>query len=101
MNIPNTINVNVDVPIQFKGVDSEMHTLYAFNIDYQVACVYSIIENVDGSKMYNYLNTYASMEVLGGLAYFDHGWRIFPESIQQRYAEYVAENEILGGQVGQ
>lgn len=99
--VPNTIALNLDVPIHLK-VKAEhcgINQLYAFNFEYNVVSVYQIHDfNNDGTPLaYQIINTYALLEIKGGLAYYEYGWKIFNNEIQERYADYVMENEVLKG----
>lgn len=93
MEVPKTINICLDVLIDFKlRVDN---TLYLFNVDNKVASLYSITEFDDGNKDYCFINNFAIQEIKGGLAYFDYGWKFFPEEVQEKYAEFIVEQEML------
>ena len=96
----NIININMDVPVELKARTNvyNIETLYLFNFTYKVVAVNHVIVSIDGGDdHYNYVNTYPIMEISGGLAYYDFGWKIFDNKVQEKYANYVAENEILKG----
>ena len=99
MGVPNIISVTMDVPVELIAKDdvNGMKIVYTFSFTHKVVTSNSVIESTDGGEdFYSYLNTYAVLEVSGGLAYFDYGWKIFGESVQEKYASYVADKEILG-----
>jgi hypothetical protein len=93
MEIPTIINVNMDVPVEFKAMAD--YQLYLMNFTYNVVTVMSVTMMEDGSKDYCHYNTFPIIEMKGGLAYYEFGWKIFPISVQEKYSEYVAEKEIL------
>lgn len=92
MNVPNIININIDVPVEFKASDD--YNLYLFNFTYKVVHQMGYTVQDDGTRMYNY-NTFPIQEINGGLAFYDMGWKVFEMPVQERYADYVAEKEIL------
>ena len=98
MSAPLVLNINMDVPVDFKV--KAMHygvlKLFAFNFMYSIVVVYDIVDNNDGSPVfYSSVSSHAFMEIKGGLAYYDYGWKIFDNDVQEKYAEYVMENEVL------
>ena len=99
--IPETISINMDLPFDLKvrGVVNGMLMLYLINFEYKVTAAYNIVESMDGGdNTYTYMNVHPIQEISGGLAHFDYGWKIFPQDIQEKYADYIAEQEILDGQ---
>lgn len=95
MELPNSININLDVPIEFRASDN--YCVYLFNFTYNIVHEAAYTMQDDGTKTYSYFNTFPIQEMSGGLAYYSEGWRVFDIAVQKRYAEYIAEREILSG----
>ena len=93
-NIPTTINISTDVPVDFRASDQYGY-MYCFNFEYEVVAQYSTSNTPEGTDYY-YQNSFYFKEIKGGLAYFSNGWLIFPKRIQNKYSDYVAEKELLG-----
>jgi len=96
-DLPRGININLDVPIDLVAMDQGLFTRYHFNFANKIVQTFYWSEDSDGSKVYNWGGVFVVQEIEGGLAMFDGGWRILPNSVQQRYAGYIAEKEILDG----
>ena len=89
------INLSLDIPVDFKAKDE--YNLYCINLEFNVVNMFSRCDIGDGEVQYNHMATYGIAEVKGGLAYWNNCncWSIMPQVVQEKYAEFVAENEIL------
>lgn len=87
------INLSLDVPVEMSVEDDVC--LYLMNFTYKVVRLMNIHHKDDGTNDYTVFNTYPIMEIKGGLAYYNYGWKIFPLNVQERYADYIAEKELL------
>ncbi len=91
--IPQHINVNIDVPIEFRAKDEYM--LFLVNATYNVVHIMTMTNQIDGTTDYIWYNTFPITEMNGGLAYYENGWKIMPDTVQEAYAQYVVEKEVL------
>jgi hypothetical protein len=97
MAAPTTININLDVPVHMRAYSECGYLFYLFNFQHKVVQVMNVMDRDDGTKEYSWNDVHAVVELDAGLAYYNCGWRVFDLNIQERYAEYVAEKEILNG----
>ena len=103
MKAPDNLCLTIDIPADLKVKTQiwDMNTLLLFNFEYNIVSLFSICDFGDGSDIsYNLVNTFALLEIKGGLAYYDTGWKVFDSTVQEKYAEYVVENEMLKGESG-
>lgn len=94
--IPEVISIQIDTPPDFKVICKDTYFYFLISLEYKSVALYSFNEDPDGTKHFHFSNNRAIMEIKGGLAYYDYGWKIMPRSVQEKYVEYIAENELLG-----
>lgn len=98
MSVPDNLCLTIDIPADLK-VKAQIwggNTLLLFNFEYNIVSFFTITEFGDGSNTkYDLMSTFALLEIKGGLAYYDNGWKVFDSAVQEKYAEYVVENEML------